>query len=252
MAGRMTKLELSLIGGLMVASGLASWTIQSSARSMLRDRNERQQRQTEQLAHLSLEKTRLSNLVTPARSPQSLSNEEFRELLRLRSQVGQLRRAKTELESLRATNQQLRVALGEARKGLPSTGEERTNEVRWSREQLTFAGYADPESAMKSTLWAWVNSDPSSFLANCSAEERANFEGAWAGRSEAEIAALFKGMANFYSFAAEGARVLSNKTLSPEEAVLDLHFDRDGKNRRFVLRKSGDKWKVDGLVAIFN
>jgi hypothetical protein len=222
---------------------------------LLREKNESLRQQAERLAQLSAENERLSNRVTQAQNPERFSDDQFRELLRLRSQVGQLRQTTREMDGLRATNQQLLAALGDARKPFsppPSTLDAQTNRACWTREQLTFVGYADPESAMKTTLWAWVNSDPNSFLAHCTPEERAGLEKAWAGRSEAEIAALFKRMAGFYSFAAEGARVLGNKSIAEDEAILDLYFERDGKSRRFVLKKSADKWKVDGLVAIFD
>ncbi len=49
----------------------------------------------------------------------------------------------------RAANQQL-VA------GLANTG---TNRGYWTGEHLAFAGFADPESAMKSTLAAWISGD---------------------------------------------------------------------------------------------
>ena len=75
----------------------------------LLQKNEALRQKADQLALLAAENERLSNSLTGAKSPASLSAAEFRELLRLRSQVGQLDRTRREADELRAANQQLVV-----------------------------------------------------------------------------------------------------------------------------------------------
>jgi hypothetical protein len=216
--------------------------VEHSARTGLRQKNESLRQQADQLALLAAENERLSSSLAGAKSPASLSAAEFHELLRLRSQVGQLDRTRREADELRAVNQQLVV-------GLANSG---TNQGYWTGEQLVFAGFADPESAMKSTLAAWISGDPGSFLASCVPAERAELEKVREAMSEAEFAARSKVMASLYSPATEGVRVLGKKTLSQDEAVLDLYFEGDEKSREFLLRRFGDEWRVTGLLFIFN
>jgi hypothetical protein len=133
--------------------------------------------------------------------------------------------------------------------GLANTG---TNQGYWTGEQLVFAGFADPESAMKSTLAAWISGDPGAFLTSCVPAERAELEKERAASSEAEFAARSKVLAGLYGPATEGVRVLGKRTLSQDEAVLDLYFEGDEKSREFQLRRFGDEWRVTGLLFIFN
>ena len=194
------------------------------------------------MALLAAENERLSNSLAGAKNPASPSAAEFRELLRLRNQVGQLDRTRREADELRAANQQL-VA------GLANSG---TNQGYWTGEQLAFAGFADPESAMKSTLAAWISGDPGAFVASCVPAARAALEKVREASSEAEFAARTKVLASLYRPATEGVRILGKKTISEDEAVLDLYFEGDGKSREFLLKRIEDEWKVTGLQFIFN
>jgi hypothetical protein len=105
---------------------------------------------------------------------------------------------------------------------------------------------------MRSTLAAYISGDPGAFLASCIPAERAELEKERAAVSEAEFAARSKGLANLYGPATEGVRVLGRRTVSQDEAVLDLYFEGDGKSREFMLRKFEDGWRVTGLLFIFN
>jgi hypothetical protein len=238
----MTRLQLGILSAVILAGGAACWVIEQSAQSRLAQKNESVRQEADRLVRLAAENERLSNLLKEGKSPASLSEAEFHELLRLRNQVGQLDRTKREADELRAANQQLVV-------GLANTG---TNQGYWSGEQLAFAGFADPESAMKSTLAAWISGDPGAFLASCVPAERAALEKERAATSEAEFAARSKCLAGLYGPATQGVRVLGKKTLSQDEAVLDLYFEGDEKSREFQLRRFGDEWRVTGLLFIFN
>jgi hypothetical protein len=238
----MTKLQLGILSAVILAGGTACWVSEHSARTRLLQKNEALRQQVDQLARLAAENERLSNSLAAGKSPASLSAAELRELLRLRNQVGQLDRTRREADELRAMNQQLVV-------GLANSG---TNQGYWTGEQLLFAGFADPESAMKSTLAAWISGDPVAFLASCVPAARADLEKVRQATSEPEFAARTKVMAGLYRPATEGVRVLGKKTLSQDEAVLDLYFEGDGKSREFLLRRIEDEWKVTGLLFIFN
>jgi hypothetical protein len=238
----MTRLRLGILGAALLAGGIACWVVERSGHASLHQKNETLRQQFDDLARLAAENDRLSNLLNSAKSPDSLSEAEFHELLRLRNQVGQLNRTRKEADEMRAANQQLVT-------GLANSG---TNQGHWTGEQLVFAGFTDPEAAMKSTLAAWISGDPGAFLASCVPAARAELEKERETISEAEFTARSKVMARLYSPASEGVRVLGKKTVSQDEAVLDLYFEGDGKSREFMLRKFEDGWRVTGLLFIFN
>ena len=238
----MTRLQLSILSVAILAVATACWLIKHSPRLQLQRANESLRQQADRLTLLVAENERLSNSLASAKSLDSLSVAEFRELLRLRSRVGQLDRTRREIDELRAINQQLVV-------GLANSG---TNQGRWTGEQLVFAGFADPVSAMKSTLAAWISGDPAAFLASCVPAARAELEKVRKASSEAEFASRSKVLAALYRPATEGVRLLGHKTVSQDEAVLDLYFEGDGKSREFVLKRIQGEWKVTGLLYIFN
>ena len=62
----------------------------------------------QQLAQVKTGDETLSNLATEAKTSASISNEQFKELLRLRGEVGMLRQQTNELASLRSENEKLR------------------------------------------------------------------------------------------------------------------------------------------------
>ncbi|MGA2863839.1 MAG: hypothetical protein ABSF95_05075 [Verrucomicrobiota bacterium] len=238
----MTRLQLGIISAVLAAGGVVSWSIDHSARMELRKKTEACRQQADLLALWSAENEALSNLLAQGKNRLFLSNEQIRELMRLRSQAGQLHRTAMEADELRAGNQRLLAAL--ARSG--------TNGIHLEGESLAFTGFADPESALKSTLWAWINGDRAAFLASFAPEERAALEKEWQQASETEIAADCRLYAPLYGPAAEGVSVLGKKGISANEAVIDIYFEGDGKTRKFVLKKFGEEWKVTGLQLIFN
>jgi prepilin-type processing-associated H-X9-DG protein len=68
----------------------------------------------QQIAQLKADNENLSNAAAQAKSSQSLPDEQFTELLKLRGEVGVLRRQTNELGKLRQENQQLQAAQGKA------------------------------------------------------------------------------------------------------------------------------------------
>ena len=205
----MTRLQFGILSAVILAGGTTCWMVEHSAQTRLLQKNEALRQQADQLALLAAENERLSNSLAGAKSPASLSAAEFRELLRLRNQVGQLDRTRREADELRAANQQLVV-------GLANSG---TNQGYWTGEQLA---------------------------------ARAALEKVREASSEAEFAARTKVLASLYRPATEGVRILGKKTISEDEAVLDLYFEGDGKSREFLLKRIEDEWKVTGLQFIFN
>src|SRR5882672_2931865 len=106
----MTLRSLGILGVLVGASVAVSLALQRRAQSALREGQASLQEQSERLAQLSVEHQRLSNLVARINSDAALSEEQRRELLMLRNEVGQLRQACTEKSKLEAENAQFHAA----------------------------------------------------------------------------------------------------------------------------------------------
>ena len=97
--------------------GVTIWLgVERQARLRLADENKALQQQFDQMASLAAENERLSNLVAQASRSQSPPDDQSRELLRLRGEVGVLRQQSQELETLREDTRQARAALESSRK----------------------------------------------------------------------------------------------------------------------------------------
>ncbi len=106
----MKKIQMSLIGAIIVAGVVVTLAIRSRTRAELREKEAAEQQQDQQLATLTAEHQRLSNLVAQAASTPAA--EPAAELEKLRSQA----------EGLRAVNEKLGKQVEEkrrARQGQP-------------------------------------------------------------------------------------------------------------------------------------
>jgi hypothetical protein len=92
----MTKAKAALICLVVVALALGSWMLQRRAMLTLREAN---QELRSQMARIEADQAALSNRANLAESSRSLKSERLRELLRLRNEVGALRRKAREFES---------------------------------------------------------------------------------------------------------------------------------------------------------
>jgi RNA polymerase sigma factor (sigma-70 family) len=103
----MTKLKAGILSALIIAGSATPLMIHYHAQSTLRERDAALQRQNDQLAQLTAENGRLSNLVAQANS--SRAQDQSRDLRRLRGEVGvlksQLAAAAKEQEKAKHTSQ---------------------------------------------------------------------------------------------------------------------------------------------------
>jgi RNA polymerase sigma factor (sigma-70 family) len=110
----MTKLKFGIISVIALGGVAAPLAIQHQSEARLREENLALRQQASQLAQVAAENERLSNQLVQAKSAESLSREQMSELLRLRGEVGRLRRDGKELETLQAENRQFRARLASA------------------------------------------------------------------------------------------------------------------------------------------
>src|SRR5215471_11065842 len=94
----------------------------------------------------------------------SLTSEERSEMLRLRNEIGRLRRAVDEVDKLRSNNSAL-ATCGQTNLAADAYGPDPASiHAHWPKAQLEFSGYADPLAALQSALWAMSHGDPNSLM----------------------------------------------------------------------------------------
>lgn len=118
----MTKIEMLMIGGLVVAGIAVFALIQQRTSARLRETEAALREQTAVAAQLSAERERLANQLAQAQSV--ATDDRLNELLRLRNQVRLLRDQTNELGMVQAQNRRLEQALDQARQSASGADDE--------------------------------------------------------------------------------------------------------------------------------
>jgi hypothetical protein len=139
---------VKLLIGLAVAGVASFYLIQPSN---LREENQALRLQIEQGSELQAEHQRLSDLIDQTKSSQTLPKEQMSELIRLRGEVGGLRRLTSEMVKLQADNERL-IAASKARATNPDLQPSHslavnTNQAPDPREGMLYRAFTnnDPE-----------------------------------------------------------------------------------------------------------
>jgi hypothetical protein len=162
-----TRLRFAGICILVIAGAATSWLIQHQSEITLRQKISSLQTQLDQLNQQRIKQEQFSDLLAQTGSP--LPSDQMRELLRLRGEVGLLRKQTNELHKLQVENRQLRSdqVSGKSQRQ-PSLAAGDSVPV----ESLAFAGYDTPEAAFQSTLSAEAKGDFKTFLEGFTPERR--------------------------------------------------------------------------------
>ena len=228
----MTTTNFTLVLGSALIAGAIIGVIEHRATAKLREENRVLRQDVEQLARVGDEYLRLSNLLARAGSP-ALPEAQMRELLRLRGEVGVLRQQTNELGKLHTENSTLRSGTN-----LPARDPSQPAPDYLPRASWAFAGYADPDAALQSCLWAWSSGDPKTVMASITPAHRAQ----WGFKSDEEIA---KQIARNLSHA-RGFRILERQNVSSSECRLTVS-DAEAKQKvGFCYKRIGSEWKFDG------
>jgi RNA polymerase sigma factor (sigma-70 family) len=232
----MTKLQAGIIGAVVLAGAATTLVVRQSA---LGNENKTLLQRVDQLAQLQLENERLSNLVAKANGSQRPASTELDELLRLRAEANDLRRQTNEIARLQAENQRLRTSVA---KVAGSKAGDTTASVQENlpKESWAFVGYAEPESAFQSCVWAMNSGDAKTFLASLSPQgmERHNVK----GKSEEEIAKENK--EEFQDVT--GFKIVDKSVISDNEVVLTVYASGINNTTRFKFQRIGSDWKNAG------
>ena len=227
-------------------AGVAIWlAVGHQARLRLAKENKALRQQLSQLASLATENARLSNFVDRVSRAQSLPDEQLRELIRLRGEVGVLRLQSNELDKLREENRQARSALESNLKSTSVTAAEATATADyWPRDSWAYAGYASPDAALQSSFWAANQGDMKTFMGGITGDILQKVQSDAEGKSEIEISA--KARAEVASL--QAVRVLSREVQADDTVVLTAEFQEESNTHtaKLLMKKIGNEWKLSG------
>lgn len=203
----------------------------------------------EQLQELRTENEAANRLVEINQSSAETLKQQTKELMQLRNQVTQLRSENKDIQTVRAENQQLKNELGQRRSAssgqAASTGANRDPAVDvFPRERWTFAGYASPESALVSAIWAMKEGNPETYLNSLSPQEQERMARVWQEKTETEIAEKHRNDVS----AIAGLRVLERQNISPTEVVMNVMLEGPGRVERIRMNQVGQEWKFGGFI----
>jgi len=226
---------------LLAASGV--YLVQQRHIERLRAHNQALATENRQL---SAERESAAKAAETARAELSRVQQDSAELLRLRNEVGQLRRE-------RDTARQVSAKAAAASAG---SGPSRGAPGRYiTKDELAFVGYTTPEAAVESTTWAMIHGTYEQANAGLSpelqqdeqknAEAREHFE-----RTQAGMAGIFKGM-----------QVIARKAVTGDRVELKIKFDADPMpgggpaQPPFVIQpmvKVGSEWRFGGSTRPYS
>jgi hypothetical protein len=227
--------------------GMAIWlAVEDQARLRLGEEHKTLEKQLDQMAGLIAENDRLSNLVAQANRSLPLPDDQSRELLRLRGEAGVLRQQSNELEVVRNENRQAHASLASGGKGQSAgaVGAAATADY-WPRDSWDFTGYASPDAALQTSLWAANNGDLKALLASVTGDVQKKMEEDFGGKSETE--ASIRAMDEVSNL--KSVRVLDREVQGDDTVVLSAEFvdGTDSHTGKLVMKKIGNDWKLSGL-----
>ncbi len=142
----MTKLKAGIISAVVIAGAAIPFAVQERSQTRLRADNRALRRQVDQL---TADNDRLSNLLTQANSSGSLPKEQLSELMKLRGEVGLLRKHTNQLGKLREENRRSQTSLAESEQSSQSSEDDPAAE---QQEQMLHAKLNDSKALMFSFL----------------------------------------------------------------------------------------------------
>lgn len=194
---------------------------------------------------LETESAASSTVLELARGQSEKLRAQNLEIMKLRNDVTQSRVGTKEAEALAAENQRLK-AMAQAK---PNSAEADGNAQRgggrdFPRESWSFSGYASPESALVSAIWAMKEGNPQTYLESLTPQEQERMASVWQDKAENEIAEKHKNDVS----AIAGLRVLERQDLSPTEVVMNVYLEGPGRVEKIRMNQVGQDWKFGGFI----
>lgn len=222
------RFVVPLILGLVCLAALAATMVQRRQTAALQKEQKEWEVKVE-AGRAATNQAASAESAAPAAS--GLSNDELLELMRLRSQVHQLRQRLQELGGVRRENETLRARAAEAPTNQPAAGLEfPPGYIR--RKDVQFAGFGTPEAALQALLWAANNRDTNVLF-----------------RAAPWLAAEFaRDPADFWSKAGmiPGFRLVETANRSDSDADLKVEII-PGKTDTIHVHKVGSEWQLQSF-----
>ena len=124
------------------------------------------------------------------------------------------------------------------------------SENDFPRENWAFRGYATPESALVSLVWAAVNSDMEGFLNSLSPEQQSRVRLRWERQGLSDEAQFRTAISNQFG-PIKMIRILNKETLSETEVILRLQMEGEKGGTGTVgkkVQRIGNEWKVGATL----
>ena len=234
----MTKIKVGIVGAVIAAGVVVPWISHQQTLDQLRQENQSLRQEIVQASQLAAENQRLSNALAHVKNAQELSSDQLRDLLRLRNEVGTLRRQTNELHAA--------LPAAASKTGNPSAAAD-TSAAWVPRDAWAFAGYATPEATYQTVWWAISSGDSNAVLAALHSDARKAFD------QNPELIGTIMNRRDYKDI--PGYRVLS-KMGTDGEALLTVALNAQADQTNAVgtknalklvaLKKEGDTWKFCG------
>jgi hypothetical protein len=164
------------------------------------------------------------------------------ELMRLRNEVTQLRGSSQAVARLETENARLRQEIETLRSRRGEQAQQANAEQRFPREQWAFSGYATPEAALVSSMWALKEGQLNTYAAGLSPAEAEHFAKQAEGKTEQQVLQEQHNMSQI-----TGLRISEKQQVSPEEVVMKVWLEGPGGSPGSMtsvrLTRVGQEWK---------
>jgi len=230
----MSKLKLGTISAVVIGGLVASLVVQHQSLARLREDNRSLQQQVEELRDA---KNQLAQVAVDQDELAKRQRDQS-ELLRLRGEVGVLRRQTKELDALEAS----------LKTQSAGTVETAATADYWPRDSWAFAGYASPDAALQTFVWAASEGDLKTLLGSVTGEAQKRIEKDLEGKSEGE--ASRKAIDDAINL--KSVRVYHRNVQSDDTVIIQAGYEngRITYVEKLFMKKIGNEWKLSDKLRL--
>jgi hypothetical protein len=212
------------------------------------NRTLRLENQTFNAERLEAERLMIENRDLPklrAASAAAVEPGTATELLRLRNEVGSLRRQQPEITRLRGENERLATELASGKFMVRRLAD---MDGFMPREKWANAGFATPEAAAQSVFAGLTSGDVGQFI-RCFDAETAEQLRQQVGNAPEEMQQQVAETANQFG-KVTGLRIVERRQEAEDQVTLKLQFSAEGQAITLRLRRAGIEWKASKESAL--
>lgn len=202
----------------------------------------------EQLQALQVEVETAARLSEISKANSAKAHQQTTELMQLRNEVTQLRAERSVTKASQAQRENPSTEAIENRNERGNSPAEAALPVEdvFPRERWTFAGYATPESALVSAIWAMNEGTPEAYLNSLAPTEQERIAKLWQDKSEAEISEKHRNqVSSIRAFA-----IAERKNIAPGELLMTVGISsaEGSRTEQIRMQQVGQEWKFGGFI----